>query len=69
MYSIYNPLWPCKEKLQGYYYTIPFTSTDIRDLALRKLLAPDIHRIEGLRAVRAVFKQVFIRLRLLFHHP
>ena len=53
--------------LQG--YTIPFTSTDIRDLALRKLLAPDIHRIEGIRAVRAVFKQVFIRLRLLFHHP
>ena len=41
----------------------------IRHLPLRKLLAPDIHRIEGIPAVRAVFKQVFIRLRLLFHHP
>ena len=40
----------------------------IRHLPLRKLLAPDIHRIEGIPAVREVFKQVFIRLRLLFHH-
>ena len=38
----------------------------IRHLTLRKLLASYIHRIEGIRAVRSVFEEVFFRLRQFF---
>ncbi len=34
---------------------------------LRELLTADIQRIEGVRSVRAMFQQVFLRLRLLLH--
>lgn len=35
----------------------------IRHLTQRILLASYIHRIEGIRAVRSVFEEVFFRLR------
>ena len=34
---------------------------------LRKFLAANIECIEGIRAIGTVFKQVFLRFRILFH--
>ena len=47
------------------YYSIQI-HRHIRHLTLRKLLASNIHRIEGIHAVRSVFESVFFRLRQFF---